>query len=268
MPPRRMRKRFARKRMGLKRTSARPGYSGLNKTYNYTFESSPQWLVSTGTAASGTGPISNVLQITGVGHFLSLANFSNAAGPPVTNVVFPSATGFTNIADFGAGIQFSLNQLQNISAFQSIYDQYKINSVKVTMTILGSQNPLTGLALNPSCYWVVDNDNSAVPAKATDVTGKQGRKLIRFLNKGKTSFSVTVKPKTAVGVYDPTNTAVGYNPAMQGKSGWIDCNESGVEMYGLKLWFQNFYLPGATSSVGIQFDYKWNVSFRGAQNAY
>lgn len=244
------------------------GSKGLEKVYNYTFKTVPSWLQSTGTA-QGSGATSNTMNVintTYTGNVITLKDFTR---DPTTGTQFtyPSPTGFTYWGDIGCGLSFQVLDLQNFNAFAEIYDQYKVNSIKMTVTYLANNNPITGLAGLPVIYAVADYDNATIPTNAQSVRGKQGSVMWRFGNKMKNSYSMTIKPKVRVALTD-NNSAQSTNPGLEWKAGWLDCGNQNFELYGLKMWLENLYLMGGTANQAFQFDFAWNISFRGAQQVF
>jgi hypothetical protein len=233
---------------GTRRGKRSTGSRLINKPYSYVFKPDTQWMIST--------PLSGTLQVTGNAVApLSVVSLSSIGG---------SASLFTSYYDFGWALSFTLRDLQNASDFQQIYDQYRINWIDIKVTYLSQGANITGVGVLPTVYAVLDNDNAAVPGDARTVRSKQGSKTFR-ISDARNSFMMRCKPKASI-VVDSTT---GGQQALQAPRGWLDCNQDNILHFGAKFWADNVYLPAGTSTnTGIQLDYVYNVSFRGAQNLY
>lgn len=243
-----LRKRKARK---VSR-SMRPGYKGINKSYNYNFTPGTQWISNYGVAAA------NAVNITPT----TLSGPLNPAAPGSTFVKV-SQSSIPGYSDVGIAMPFSLLDVANYTVFSSVYDQYKLNWVKVKMTYLSNAASVNGAGLLPEVYYVVDNDDAVIPQSQNSVKAKQGSICFGIGDGNKTSRTITIKPKLAQLVN------IGATKANIQTGGWVDCNTQTALYYGLKMWITNMYLPApGTQNTAIQFDYTYNVSFRGAQNLF
>lgn len=249
--PRRMRKRAPRRR-GRKARVPRPftGARGLTKNYSYVFKPSTQWIRSN--TNSGEVIVSP--------NIAPLGTSSNIGSPTA------SACGFNNYYDLGVGMRFSLKDCTNYLAFTGIYDQYRINSITVKVSYLSTQAQIGGVSILPSMHYVGDFDDASAPTDIHDVEGKQGSKVLRVSNTRNT-LSLKIQPHVAVNVVGGDEVASSYNKVE--KAGWIDCVDPTVYHYAGKWWFTNMYLPaGNSTNTALQWEYVFNVSFRGAQNLF
>lgn len=244
--PKRRVSRPKRKSTGNRKKST--GQRLINKPYSYLFKPDTQWLSSN--ALPG--------EIVKVGGAAPL-------GASSISTPFGSATGFANYYDFGVGMFFTLKDLANVLSYTSIYDQYRINWVDIKITYLSSNANITGVGVLPTIFSVTDNDNSTVPGNERTVRAKQGSKAFRVAE-NRNVMTMRVRPKAVV-VVDSTTGVI---PALQAPTnGWLDCIENNVVHYGIKFWIDNVYLPiGTTTNTALQFEYTYNVSFRGAQNLF
>lgn len=247
MPARRMRKRAPRRRMRKLRVPRNTGIRGLTKTYSYLFKPDPQYLRSNTVAGEIVQSLTQ-----------PLANASISS-------INPSVLGLPNYYDFGVGLSFRVGDLMNINNFLAIYDEYKITNLKCRLTFLSGQAQIGGLSLLPTMNYVADQDNSIAPTSAHDVVGKQGSRALRVSN-ARNTFSLSIKPM--VNHYVAANTGSGQFAALKA-SPWLDCAHPDILHNAGKFWFQNIYLPaGSSTNTAIQWEFTFNVSFKGAQNLY
>jgi len=251
MAPRRMRKQRPRRRPVRRvRRVRRSVPRAMSKTYNYTFQPNDQWIASTNNATAG-----------------DIAIVPNAA--PLANAAIvspvPAQSGFAFYYDMGVGMSFKLADLGNITNFARIYEEYKINSIQVKLTYLTSEANIVGAGILPTLNYVMDTSDPTAPVTLQDVQSKAGAKTLRVSSRRNT-LNLNIKPHTRTTVATAPN---GLWAAQVEKAGWISCLSTDVVHYAGKLWFQNMYLPvTSTSNTGIQFEYKFNVSFRGAKNLF
>lgn len=245
--PRRARK--ARKAPMRKLRVRRALPSAMEKVYNYTFQPLDQWIASTANSTPGDIAI--------------VPNQPPLSNASITSPV-PAQSGFSFYYDMGVGMAFNLQQLSNFVAFTRIYDEYKINSIQVKMTYLTNEAQIVGAGLLPTINYVMDQDNAAAPLSLKDVQGKAGVKTLR-ISPSRNVLNLNIKPYTLTSVATPT----GAFPAKVQRASWINTANTDIVHYAGKLWVQNMYLPVTTNSnTAIQFEYKFNVSFKGAKDLY
>lgn len=243
----RPRRRPVRRARRVLRRKALP--RAMEKVYNYTFQPNDQWIASTANSTAG-----------------DVAIVPNQ--PPLSNASIsspiPAQSGFAFYYDMGVGMSFNLQQLSNFVRFCSIYDEYKINSIQVKLTYLTVDAPILGAGLLPTLNYVMDQDNAAAPLTLKDVQGKAGSRTLR-ISPTRNVLNLNIKPYTLTSVATPTASF----PAKVQRAGWINTANTDIVHYAGKLWFQNMYLPVTTNSnTAIQFEYKFNVSFKGAKDLY
>lgn len=253
MVPRRTRKmrkprrRVARRARRAVRRRALP--RAMTKTYNYTFQPNDQWIRSTANSIAGDIAVS--------------PNQPPLSSASITSPV-PAQSGFANFYDFGLGMSFKLQDIGSFNNFTRIYDEYKINSIQVKVTYLTQNADIQGLGLLPTMNYIADQDNAAAPVTLQDVQGKAGVRTLRVSNT-RNVMSLNIKPYTLTSVATPTASF----PAKVQRAAWMNTANTDIVHYAGKLWFQNVYLPvTSTTNTALQFEYKYNVSFKGAQNLF
>ena len=226
------------------------GEYGLMKNYSYLFKPATQWIKSN--TQQG--------QILVQPYAAPLGSGSSITTPISGAIALP------NYYDFGVGMRFSLRDCANYLAFTGIYDQYRINSITIKCTYLSTQAQIGGVNLLPTMYYVGDFDDAVAPTVISDVEGKQGSKCVRVSNT-RNSLTLRIKPHIAINVLGDNDVGSSYNKVSP--AGWLDCEDSSVYHYAGKWFFTNVFLPaGSSTNTAIQWEYKFDVSFRGAQNLF
>lgn len=250
--PRRMRK-MRKARRAPRRAVRRPRRAlpnAMMKSYNYSFHPNDQWIASTNNSTAGDIAI------------VPFAPPLSAAG--ITSPL-PAQSGFNFFYDYGLAMTFKVSDIGNFVNFARIYDEYKINSIQVKLTYLATDAAINGNTLLPTLNYVQDTSNPQAPLSLQDVQGKAGARTLR-VSPTRNVLNLNIKPHTRTSVATAPNGNV---PAKIERAGWISCLNQDVVHYAGKFWFQNVYLPVTSSTnTAIQFEYTFNVSFRGAQNLF
>jgi len=120
----------------------------------------------------------------------------------------------------GAASYFTLNNFTSATAYENVFDQYKIVQIEVWLDLNGNQDAVQGELVT-----AVDNDDAVVPTTATSISDKQGA-LNGF---GATGRYHRFRPHVAVAEFAGTFTSYGNMP-----STWIDSSSGNVQHYGFK----------------------------------
>lgn len=161
----------------------------------------------------------------------------------------------------GIGMNFNLSEVVQTSDFTSLFDRYKILGVKLKFLFQSNQTGIPGgtRAPLPTIVYSYDADDQDSPTTKSIVQVKQYAKE-RILN-GNRTFSVFYKPRVARMVYqDLVNTA--YESA---KAPWLDCTNSTVPHYGLKLWINNWFSDYNTSSYKLTISPTYYLAMKDTQ---
>lgn len=135
------------------------------------------------------------------------------------------------------GQTYSLNQLPSYTDFTALFDQYRVDKIRVTF--YPRQNVTNGTFPSPtndtvqSCqvFSVIDYDDGTAPTALTDILQYQNLKTTRGLR----VHSRTFKPGVEIAQTN-NGTIAG---SMVKKSPWLDCTVASVWHNGLKLVAQN-----------------------------
>lgn len=159
---------------------------------------------------------------------------------------------------FGAALNFKLENVQTASDFTNLYDQYRIDKVSVKIIPLSDSATAQSSGYLPTLYWCADYDDAVRPANEAEVRQKQGVKTMR-LDKPRTI--VINKPKAMISAQQIATTvsSLQYN-------GWNNCTETFVLHNGLKMWFKNVDLRATPNTqTAFRFEITYHLSFKAPQ---
>lgn len=129
---------------------------------------------------------------------LTDVNHNNWAVTPTADTVDSSMFVFTTPAAAGisyAAIGFRLADLQSYNEFNTLFDYFRINAVKLTFSWMYDNNTFGGGSLAPMMYVAVDHDDNAVPASVGELIQYPNCRQIQLFNKAKGVVSVYCKPR-------------------------------------------------------------------------
>jgi hypothetical protein len=153
---------------------------------------------------------------------------------------------------FGA-VSFQLNDLANVSAFTSLYDQYRLVKVEVLMYHNQLYNAAdSGNTIKNHLWVAADHDDVTAWTSSSQAFQYQDVEHLCFNESG----SKTIRPRVALAAYN--GTFVGY--ANMPESTWLDCATANVQHYGVKYCIQASSTSTANTSWKVFF--KYFVEFR------
>lgn len=175
---------------------------------------------------------------------------SIVSGPGVnfdgTKVTYAASTGIISVGttvnqtEWDLSAAFSLNDIPNVSEFQSLFDQYKLCGVKVQWKLIGvpennttaNSNTANFANFYPTIWYAPDHDDNG-PLTLGQI--KEYEKVKHKVLRPNKEVSCFLKPTSLMQVYNSTTTA-GY--ACNYKRPWLDIAVGGgvaVPHYGLKF---------------------------------
>lgn len=160
----------------------------------------------------------------------------------------PSISG----GDTLAAMSFKLSDVPNAGEFTSLFDEYKIEAVKVHFvpTHNSSTEAATGSKKIPYLITATDNDDATAPASIGVLLQKESAKVHGMFDQMRVR---TVKPMASMALYNGATTGYG------SYSGFLDTASPDIPHYGLK------YLLGAVPVLD-EFQYfiycTYYISFR------
>lgn len=172
-----------------------------------------------------------------VHHFKRVVNFGDlVASTSSLGVQTPIANAYS----------FSLSQLPNNTDFTNLYDQYKINGVKLSFVPKASESlisPLSGVTAPLGfgrLMTVIDYDDANAPGSENDMLQYGNVKITAPMQ----NHSRYVKPMILRSLYQST-TSTGYQPT---RGGFVDVANPTVPHYGIKVYASAPSISGATAS--------------------
>jgi len=140
---------------------------------------------------------------------------------------------------------FTLSDVDNSSAFTSLFDQYKIDAV--TLRVIPLQNSITletnSVITTVPLYCVIDYDDSATLSTVAQARGFESCVVVPPGEECVRTFS----PRIAIGAYSGAFTSFANSPAM-----WIDAASPAVQHYGAKI-----IVPGVVAAQTVL--QSWNI---------
>lgn len=174
----------------------------------------------------------------------------------------------------GLAYQFSLESIPDVSEFTSLFDAYRINKVVVRITpnasfTEGSAPGVTGTnfsSFSPLVHWVIDHDDISIGPyneSGIDILRQHASYKWRRLIAGR-PINIVIKPRTATSTNQSDNTGLMLNLKKMGA--WLDCAQTNVKHYGLKMLFSGIQPVGGINYV-VPFDIQttYYMSFKGVR---
>lgn len=129
-----------------------------------------------------------------------------------------------------AGASFTLGDLPDVADFTALYDQYKIMGIKIEWLPRGNSSDLQSQNAINRFFSVLDRDDDGTPTSIDQLTQYESLKMTSTASVHKRYW----KPSIRVEV--PTATG-GTGSAIKGPT-WIDCTNTNVKHYGVKIGVQ------------------------------
>lgn len=94
-----------------------------------------------------------------------------------------------------AGIGFRFDDLQSNTEFNSLFDYFRINGVKLCFNFLYDNATLGGTLEAPQLYIVNDYDDATVPASVGELIQYANCREIQLFNKGRGRYTFFIRPR-------------------------------------------------------------------------
>lgn len=159
-------------------------------------------------------------------------------------------------------LQFALSQVQNSTEISAVFDQYRINWVKVLVTYQHNVSTASGTSTLPSLLWVPDYDDSVAVGPGA-LREHAGVELCEFGGEKRTHVA-RIQPRHATATLDATSGTIVFG-GMGGRE-FLDVGAANTPHYGLKGYIANVELPATgvgPFTTSFRFDIKMNITFRG-----
>lgn len=140
----------------------------------------------------------------------------------------PSLTGVTE-----TNYLFTLNDLDQVATFTSLFDAYRIDRVQIDFIPLANMfNSASGIGTTPTVvsylYTAIDHDDAG---NLTNVSALRQYESCRYAISYK-KVSRIVRPKAAQATFNTSISTFAYSEPKGGL--WIDCAYPGVQHYGVR----------------------------------
>lgn len=155
---------------------------------------------------------------------------------------------------------FKLDNLVNYTEFTSLFNQYRINAVKVTLLPYYDSNDMSninpdggtgvGRPANPILWTVCEDDGTTTVVNQNAVMQNSKARLVR---RPMSPFSIYFKPKFQTSVGN-IGTTVSAHPMR----GWLDTQNFAVMHYGISV---AGYIPAASSTSTPPLNYKVFIKY-------
>lgn len=162
----------------------------------------------------------------------------------------PANISVTTANVYGA-YAFSLNDVPNASEFTTLFDQYRINSVRYKIMPRGSSAEAGTNNNVGKIFSVLDYDDGVAPTSVDQLCQYPNMKTTRT-----TSDHVrSLRPMFASTQYF-TSTLSGYGA----RRGWLDCDYSAIPHYGIK-----YAIQGTAGAQVFDVLIEYSISFKGVR---
>lgn len=162
--------------------------------------------------------------------------------------------------DIPFSMKFRLDQLTQYTEFQALFDNYKINAVKVFLKCFPNNSTATGVGMPWLEHWN-DHDDS-VPTTAIAARQHMGVKH-KYFSGDKVVAAMYCKPRILDQVY--ANALSVGEPAALTRSTWLNLANPSVEHFAIKGILHNVWLNSGAGTNQFQFDVVVNASFKDVQ---
>lgn len=172
------------------------------------------------------------------------------------------------VVQAGQSFAFQLRDLPDYAEFTSLYDQYKINAVLVTVKMINNPNSIGVVNTNSGAAggkWTTNNfyptvwiapDHDDVGAPTIQILKEYSRAKHRVLTPNR-EIKMLFKPTTLQQLYDGVATTA---YAINHTRPWIDAANPEVPHYGCKIVFDFEGLTTGDADTG-QFQFKINAKY-------
>lgn len=175
-----------------------------------------------------------------------------------TTGILSTATGTTSQNNWAFSIGFALNQIANVSEFTALFDQYRINMVKVCIRMVSNPDAPTQINVTtpdnranfyPGIWYAPDQDD--INLESLNGIKEYERVKHKILQPNKT-LQIVLRPRVNGAIYNNTTTTA-YTTSTRGQ--YIDLARTTVPHYGLKaiIDFEGNTPTGADSAQNFSF---------------
>lgn len=170
----------------------------------------------------------------------------------VRSQYYSGAVTSSTVMDTFGGVYFRLVDVPNSSEFTTLFDQYRIDKVKIRFMPRANSSEVGTNQGMIKLFTAVDYDDITTPTSIAELLQYQNCKVVPS-----TAITTRVlKPAFASQVYQSA-TSTGYGA----RRGWLDCDNNAVQHFGIKWGLQQ--LPAGTQTFDLHVQY--HLSFKGVR---
>lgn len=199
-------------------------------------------------------PIAQVHVFKRMGQTMALENNTTGLTQGITARTLSGSAFFpvlgTFATDFGTsaiqqyvGLPFTLENVVDYTDFVQLFDRYQIVGIKLKINLNYNSAEIAGTEYMPTLTYTVDKDD-VLTSSLQDIQSNQLAKQWTFRGDGKPLNIYIRNPKFT---YQVNKDPGSFTSAAGIQSGYIDCQNTNVEHYGLKMYINNFYSPKTTT---------------------
>lgn len=183
--------------------------------------------------------------------------FATSTGISAGTTTSPPYIGATATTNNYWALAFEFSDLPQATTLSNLFDQYRLDKVELKLAPINSVIDLhtstSPNSVNPSNYVALDFDDSTAVTSLNAIQQYDSCQVCQ----GNAGLFIEIQPAVTPALYQ-SSAFSGY--AVQ-KAGWIDCNSTGVEHYGVKG-VVTALNTSSTEVVGWNIECKYYMSFR------
>jgi len=166
---------------------------------------------------------------------------------------------FKNSAiDDSLSIGFSLNQTENYTLFQQLFDFYRIDAVYITIRpkYLTQQTGITTGEI-PNYVYCIDRDDLALPVDYSTLRGQSGARVATCLQSRKVAFT-----PNKINIIERSAGTQGGRVADVNYKDFLDLRQSDITHYGFKICNNSAGLQGLAGQFEMVGTVSLKITFR------
>lgn len=168
-----------------------------------------------------------------------------------------AAPGGSGLYDVPFSVLGRLDELSAYTEFTNLFDQYRIDSVKVQVQTWNASNaPATPL---PYVQYLTDKDDAALPSISL-MREKMGVKT-KYFSANRPAITMGFRPRVASEVFS-NGVSTGYGV---GRPMFVNSTYPSVEHYGLKGVIRNLYIPAQAGVSQLTWDITYYLTLKDVQ---
>jgi len=166
------------------------------------------------------------------------------------------------VVGYLAGVSTYTATVPSSSEFSSLFQEYKIDSIEMSMFYSNNNSSLNTPATSLPLINIAFDPNDVNQTPLSTIQQLSGVRQIQLGNGSDPTKPFVFKPRAALQVYE-TAIASAY---ISERTGWINSTYLDVPHYGVKIVYDPTTVPGTSTAIGaVAFYFKLNFSCKGVQ---